>query len=312
MWQRREARYRIVESLSTFWRHGEPVERLGYVVGALLLLSGLVHLGILVFGGRSWTGPLSFRKPAVFGLSFGVTLITIVWVASFLQISKRTRSVLLSAFTIACIVETVLVSLQAWRGVSSHFNVETTFDALVARSLAVGGVALVVIVVVLTRIAFRGNAAVPVSLHVAIRVGFVVLCVAMAVGAIMIAEGMMLVFAGQPERAYAAGGVLKPTHFITMHAILVLPALAWLLSFVGWNEQQRLRLVLVAAVGYLGLATVVAAANVVGMQPRQLPVIAALLGSLGAFAVLATIVVTAIGLARAPASPGVQRSGPVK
>jgi hypothetical protein len=230
-WQRTGADYSIADSLTTFWRRGETVERVGYVVGALLLLSGLVHLGILVFSGRSWIGPLSFRKPALFGLSFGVTLITVAWVASFLQLGKRMRSALLSAFTIACTIETTLVSLQAWRGVPSHFNVETTFDALVARSLAAGGVALIVIIVVLTRVAFRRNAAVPVSLQAAIRVGFVVLSTAMAVGAIMIAKGMMLVFAGHPERAYETGGALKPTHFITMHAILVLPAMAWLLSF---------------------------------------------------------------------------------
>jgi hypothetical protein len=300
--QRTGAGDSIADSLGTFWRCGETVERVGYVVGALLLLSGLIHLGILVFSGRSWMGPLSFRKPAVFGLSFGVTLITVVWVASFLQLGARMRSALLSAFAIASTVETMLVSLQAWRGVPSHFNVETTFDALVARSLAAGGVALAVVIVVFTRVAFRKSAAVPMSLQIAIRIGFVVLCAAMAVGAAMIAKGMMLVFAGHPERAYETGGALKPTHFITMHAILVLPALAWLLSFVRWTEPQRLRLVLVAAVGYIVLTVVVTAGNVTGLEPRQLPMSVVLIGALGALAVLATIVVTVIGVARPPAS----------
>jgi len=67
------------------------VERLGYGVGALLLASGVIHVAILVIGGGSWYGPVSLRKAATFGLSFGITLITIVWVASWLPLRRRWR-----------------------------------------------------------------------------------------------------------------------------------------------------------------------------------------------------------------------------
>ena len=59
---------------------------ISYVVGGLLILSGLVHLAMLLGDGGSWSGPLSLRKPTVFGLSFGITLITITWVTSFLSL----------------------------------------------------------------------------------------------------------------------------------------------------------------------------------------------------------------------------------
>jgi hypothetical protein len=248
-------------SLRSFWLSGRRVERTGYLVGALLLISGIVHITILTVTGASWLGPLSLRKPAVFGLSFGVTLITIVWVASFLPLAERTRVALLTIFTAASVVETALVSLQAWRGVPSHFNVETAFDALVARALAVGGIALVVVIFGLTATAFRRNPDVPISLRRAIQVGFVLLCAAMATGATMIVRGMMLVFAGNPAAAYATGGALKPTHAVTMHAILVLPLLAWLLSFTDWSEDRKTRIVLAASTAYLVLATAVAASN---------------------------------------------------
>ena len=252
-------------ALRSFWVSGRRVERAGYLVGALLLISGIVHVTILTVTGASWLGPLSLRKPAVFGLSFGVTLVTIVWVASFLPLAERTRVALLTIFTAASVVETALVSLQAWRGVPSHFNVETAFDALVARVLAVGGIALVVVIVGLTATAFRRNPAVPISLRRAIQVGFVLLCGAMATGATMIARGMMLVFAGNPAAAYATGGALKPTHAVTMHAILVLPLLAWLLSFADWSERDRLRVVLLASAAYLVLASVIALGNIAGV-----------------------------------------------
>ena len=50
-----------------------------------------------------------------------------------------------------------------------------------------------------------------------------------------------------------------------MHAILVLPALARLLSFANWSERRRLGVGLVAAVGYVALAAVAAAGNVIGL-----------------------------------------------
>jgi hypothetical protein len=258
----------MLVSLRSFWTRGRRIERIGYAAGALLLVSGIVHAGILVVSGGSWTGPLSLRKPTVFGVSFGITLVTMVWVASFLPLAERTRVALLTIFTAASVVETALVSLQAWRGVPSHFNVETAFDALVARALTVGGIALVVVIVGLTVTAFRRNPAVPISLRRAIQVGFVALCGAMATGATMIARGMMLVFAGDPAAAYATGGALKPTHAVTMHAILVLPLLAWLLSFADWSERDRLRVVLLASAAYLALASVIAIRNLAGIVGR--------------------------------------------
>ena len=258
-------RQSMLMSLQSFWVNGRRIERAGYLVGALLLISGIAHLAILAVTGASWVGPLSLRKPATFGLSFGITLVTIVWVASFLPLAERTRTALLTIFSTASVVETALVSLQAWRGAPSHFNVETAFDAMVARALAVGGVALVAVIVGLTATAFRRNPAVPISMRRAIQVGFVLLCGAMATGATMIARGMMLVFAGNPAAAYATGGALKPTHAVTMHAILVLPLLAWLLSFAGWSERDRLRVVLLASAAYLALASVIAIRNIAGI-----------------------------------------------
>jgi hypothetical protein len=290
-------------SLWSFWHRGRKVERAGYLVGVLLLVSGLLHLAILAIGGGSWEGPLSLRKAVTFGLSFGLTLITIVWVASFVRLGDRARPALVGAFTVACGLETALVSMQAWRGVPSHFNMETTFDALVARTLAAGGIALIAIIAPLTVAAFRANPTVPVSLRIAIRIGFVALFGSMVVGAFMIAKGMLLVFAGNPQAAYATGGTLKPTHAVTMHAILVLPALAWLLSFASWSERRRLRVVLLAAAGYVVIAGLVAARNVAGLELSQRPL------ALGALALLAAGLLALSGLARTITAGSIQHRG---
>jgi hypothetical protein len=87
----------VASALVSFWTRGQPTERAAYMVGALLLISGLIHVAILLIGGGSWQGPLSSRKAMTFGLSFGLTLITIVWVASFLRLNDRERVLLLGA-----------------------------------------------------------------------------------------------------------------------------------------------------------------------------------------------------------------------
>jgi hypothetical protein len=232
---------------------------MAYLVGGLLVVSGLIHVAILLIGGGSWMGPLSFRKPAVFGISFGVTLINVVWISSYLTLRPRLRALLVSTFAVACVIETALVSIQAWRGVPSHFNVETTLDGIIARMLAAGGLALVIIIVTLTIAAFRFEIVAPASMRLAIRVGLVTLVGAQLVGGLMIATGMRLVFAGNAPAAYATGGAFKPIHFVTMHAILVLPVMARLLSLAGWDEPRRLRSVQLAAMGYIVLVGVVIA-----------------------------------------------------
>jgi hypothetical protein len=220
-----------------------PVERAALLVGALLILSGLVHLAILLMTGGSWEGPLSLRKPATFGLSFGLTLLNVTLIASLVSLTDRARTVLLGIFSAACGVETFLVSVQTWRGVPSHFNVETPFDAAIAQTLAVGGVTLVAVIVVLTVAALRDRTALPQSLRLAIRTGLVALVGAQVAGGVMIATGVRLVFAGDPQAAYATGGWLKPVHAALMHGILVLPLLAWGVSRTTWSERTRTRAV---------------------------------------------------------------------
>ena len=256
---------RILISLRSCWTNAPTVDRAGYCVGALLLASGLAHFTILMATGGGWQGPRSLRKPTTFGLSFGVTLITIVWVASFIRLGRAVRIVLLGVFTAACVLETTLISMQAWRGVPSHFNVETPFDAGVTGLLAGGGATLVLVILTLTIAACRSNPRVPLSLTLAVRIGLLTLCGSLTVGALMIAKGTTLARGGNPEAAYATGGALKPTHGALMHGVLLLPLFAWLLTFTDWSERRRVAAVAIASCAYVGIAAAVAAGNLAGM-----------------------------------------------
>ena len=224
------------------------VERIAYVVGAVLFASGVFHLGVLVVSGDTWEGPLSYRKAATFGLSFGLTLVAVAWTTSFIAMAPRLRNVLLGAFTVACVVETVLVTMQVWRGVPSHFDFETSFDSAVSMTLAMGGGVIILCALGFTVAAWRSVTAAPMQL--ALRFGFVVLLLALAVGAVMIARGVSLARGGDAQLAYDTAGRLKPLHGVALHAIFVLPGLAWLLSRTSWSEARQLTVVRVAVAAY--------------------------------------------------------------
>jgi hypothetical protein len=247
---------RLVKDLRGYWDEG----RAWYSIADLLVLSGLFHLLVYAVDGGPWEGPVSWRKPVTFGLSFGITLASIVWVSTFLALSTRTRKWVLGLFAGASVAEVALVTMQRWRGVPSHFNEETTFDTLVTRVLAAGGGVIIVSIGWLTVAAFRANPQMSPGMRLAVRTSLVTLIGALAVGGAMIAGGVAAVASGDQQGAYLHGGWLKPAHAVLMHAVTVLPLLAWIASYTGWPEQQRVRTVTLGAAGYL-----VVTAAVIGM-----------------------------------------------
>ncbi|MDT0462075.1 hypothetical protein [Streptomyces gibsoniae] len=230
------------------WRAARPAERLCLATGAALVLSGLVHLLVFAVDGGPWDGPVSWRKPFTFGLSFGLTLTAVTWVTSYLRIGARSRTVLLVVFAVDCVVEVAGITLQAWRHVPSHLNTTTPFDTAVAMTLAVGGGVLVVVLTVFAAAAFRHRPAGPSGMPLALRSGFAILMVGLLSGAVMIARGVVLSRTGHQQAAYDSTAPLKPLHGVSLHAVLVLPALTWLLSRTAWSATAKRR-VLRAAVG---------------------------------------------------------------
>jgi hypothetical protein len=207
-------------------------------VAGLLVASGVFHLGVLLVTHGSWYGPVSWRKPMTFGLSFGLTLATITWVASFIPFRIRSRASLLGSFAVACVLEVALITLQAWRHAPSHFNLSTAFNGVVSRTLALGGAVLIAVITILTVAAFRTLPTTP-PMRAAIRTGLVALDIAMLSGAAMIVIGMRRVFGGDQAGAYVANPALKLLHGVTMHAILVLPVLALLLGRSTWSQRRQ-------------------------------------------------------------------------
>ncbi|MFF1921183.1 hypothetical protein ACFVW8_11500 [Streptomyces sp. NPDC058221] len=236
-----------------------PVEALCYATGAALIASGLVHLVVLVLvvGQGSWEGPVSWRKPVTFGLSFGLTLIAVARVSTYLRIGVRLRTALLGLFAADCVLEVAGITLQAWRRVPSHFNMETRFDTVVSMTLAVGGGVLVVILSTLSAAAFARRPGGPPGMALALRAGCAILVIGLLSGAAMIARGVYLTRTGHQLAGYASTASLKPLHGVCLHAVLVLPVLVRLLDMTSWSAHTRVSVVR-AAVGCYAAAVAVA------------------------------------------------------
>jgi hypothetical protein len=213
----------LLRAVRLFSTRGRQIERISYLLGAVLLLSGLGHLGAQAVLGGPWFGPISWRKPVTFGLSFGVTVVSVAWAASFLRIGARARTALLAAFLTASVAEVVLISLQAWRRVPSHFNFESRFDVGVTVVLAAGGGVLFAVLATVFCYSLRSQPELDPTLRLGVRLGFGALVVAMVAGAIMIGIGTALVRGGAPLAAYHGAGLLKPAHAVAMHGIALLP-----------------------------------------------------------------------------------------
>jgi hypothetical protein len=234
-----------------------PVERWAYVIGVGLILVGLAHLIVAAVDPRPWLGPLSWRKPVTFGTSFGSVLIAITWVSSYLRLSDRTRALVLGVFTADCVVEVAGITVQAWRHTPSHFNTVGPLNAVIAFGLAAGGGVLIVTLGRLAVAAFRGDIDAAPSMRLALRGGFAFLLAGLAAGVAMIVRGEQLIREGHRGLAYTAAGYLKWFHAITLHAVLVLPLLAWWLARTQHSERRREQIVAMGIAVYLGVAAIV-------------------------------------------------------
>jgi hypothetical protein len=242
-----------------------------YLIAGALGAAGLFHVGVQLVRGGPLTGPVSWREPADFGLSFGALLAVLTWLSPALALGQVARPVWLSALAAVCVVEEVGVAVQAWRGVPSHFNTSTPTNSAVAMSLAVGGLLLVAVLLTGTVAAFRpavaqagpGPGEWPARL--ALRCGLVLTDIGLVLGALMIARGMTWVRAGAAARAYAEAGWLRPAHGLALAGVLVLPLADRLVARVAPRRRTRLTPTLV---GLYPLAVAAVTAALLIQWPR--------------------------------------------
>ena len=207
-------------------------------VAVVLLLSGAVHLILLLVTGANWEGPLSLRKPGLFGISTGLTAWSLAWVLTKLvphSLDRRFSQVMSSAM----LIEVVLITTQYWRGVPSHFNHATSLDSAI-EYVMLG--AILTVTVGIIWLTWRSKSLLNVSpaMATAIRAGMGLLTISCGLGVLAMIAGEVNLAAGRPPEVWGRAGVIKFPHGAALHAIQLLPFLAWSLSSLDAKQARWL------------------------------------------------------------------------
>ncbi|MEM6965458.1 MAG: hypothetical protein AAF573_11875 [Bacteroidota bacterium] len=114
----------------------------------------IVHVVGLIFcwiaiqvDDRQLTGINVWAKPTKFYLSTIILLWTVGWYLLRYPFSKISKQIISIGLTLLLTFENILISIQASRGVKSHYNTTTPFDAAIFASMgfAVGLITLYMI-----------------------------------------------------------------------------------------------------------------------------------------------------------------------
>jgi hypothetical protein len=292
------------------WRAARPVDayqRLIWWIGALMVVSGVLHGVIATLDGGSWWGPVSWRKPTVFGVSFGLMMWSIGWLLRQ-QPPRWWVRIPAGVVVFSSTVELALITAQRWRDTASHFNQATSVDAGVWSVLGTMIIVLtlgIVLLLVGPLVRFHGTPAA----RIAALVGLVGVLVAGYVGKDMAAIGEAAVTAtGQVpyDIVFGAAGSAKLAHATGLHGIQVLAVLAILLSAGRLTARAAGAAMAVAAAGFGAVFAAILATAYAGRAPYapSVPMALLLVGGLLALGAMA-----AVALANLPGSrPAAERS----
>jgi Terpene cyclase DEP1 len=178
-----------------------------------------------------------WAKPTKFAVSIGLNGLSTLWLLRRLPDRRRHRVTagLLAVFLLA---EQVLISVQAYRGVRSHFNTTTPFDSALFRAMGGFVVCAWVCLFVLALAAMRTPQTDMLARSVT-SLGPWIVVVGSSVGFVMVAinrhsiggsdGGPMVPFLGWNSTI----GDLRPAHFVGLHALQVLIVVAFVCGRVG-------------------------------------------------------------------------------
>jgi hypothetical protein len=255
-------------TLNRLWNANVPLT----AAAVLMLVVLAASLGGLWLDPRVITGAPAWLKPVKFAASTAIYMLTMAWIFGFLGDWPRVRRIVGWTTAVIMVLEVGIIDVQAWRGTTSHFNLSTPLNAVLfgvmGLSILVQTLSSVAVAVALWRQPWTDRA-----LGWALRLGLTITIVGACTGALMtrptaaqLADaqtGHPMTVAGAHTVGAPDGGAGLPgtgwsvhhgdvrvPHFVGLHAMQVLPLLAWITTRRR-GEIQRVRLVMVAAASYV-------------------------------------------------------------
>jgi hypothetical protein len=307
--------------LGRVWRANRSLAALGFLMVALTATAGI---GLLV-DDRVVTGAPVWMKPAKFAVSTLLYAFTLTWLLGYVRGHERLVRAISAITAVALFVELAAIFLQAARGMSSHFNFSTTFDAVVWVVMGAAIVPVWVMGLLVAWLLVRERSLAP-AFAWSLRLGMVVAVVGMLLGYLMTGptapqmealgarESIAIIGGhsvgvadggpGLPGVGWSTeGGDHRVAHFVGMHALQVLPFVGWLVMLFGrrFSAAHQTALVWVAGLAYLGVTLLLAwhalrGLPVVAVDATAIAAAAALVGT----ALAAALAVVVHGLSHAP------------
>ena len=262
----------LAGTLTEILRPRDPAGRALLLLAALMAASAAFHLLVQLASGGPWTGPVSWRKPIAFGASVSILALSLSWALGRLP-HFRGRTGSARVFAIAAIVEVGLITLQRWRGVSSHFNEASAVDAAIFNAMGLLILLMMGIILFWTIAAARARTAAPAERAAALT-GLALLDLALLTGLAIIVHGRL---APDSPAQIGAAGLLKVPHAVSIHGIQIIALLSIWLAARGVSSAARVRALWTAAAGWTGLVAATGLQAATGRHPLDLdPLLAAL------------------------------------
>lgn len=183
-------------------------------------------------------------KPLKFHVSTAVHLLTFAVVVHFLPAHmKHARWLVVIAFisAAATLFELFLIDMQAFRGVGSHFNFSSSFNALVYAMMGIAALLLTIPALILGIVFARvpSSETLTPGLKYGIALGLIVGCIlTLAIAGYMSSspsghwvDAPATDQGGVPLVGWTKqGGDLRVPHFFATHLMQILPLLGWLID----------------------------------------------------------------------------------
>jgi hypothetical protein len=261
--------------LQRAWSSNRPLT----ILGVAMIFVFLAALAGVLLDHRIITGAPAWLKPAKFAISVSVYCFTFVWLLGFVENRPRLTRFAANVTVVSFIVEMTVILTQAAWGTTSHFNMTTPLDSFLWMTMGAFIVVvwmmnfLLALVLIFERIPDR-------TFAWSLRLGLLISLVGMGAAFFMVRptpDQMTAMSAGRGPRIIGAhsvgvadggpglpvvgwstaGGDLRVSHFVGIHAMQVLPFFGWLIArrrnlFAHFTEVHGLALIFTVGIAYLG------------------------------------------------------------
>lgn len=200
--------------------------------GMFFALISLVILLLLPFESRIVLGINLWIKPLKFAISIMVFLFTSMYIMAPLNYSGNKLNILSWVLLSTMLVEIFCIIFQASRGQLSHFNITDPIGSIMFPLMGLAITIAYLVYVVILYDYFRTEVSLPLELVWSIRLGIFIFLIG-AVSGFMMGGGLKHTVGipdGGPGLPFTnwstVAGDLRVSHFLSVHAIQVLPLLA--------------------------------------------------------------------------------------